>query len=95
MDQEKLKRTLNSAGKECFVKYFPLFNDRNLTNGEVAEIIKKERNYTDYACKSRVTHSRMIIDSGNLKEALNIIVCSKKLDSVTVKLAEAHLRKLL
>jgi hypothetical protein len=95
MDKEKLKRTLESVGKECFVKYFPLFKDRNLSNGEIAEIIKRERNYTDYACKTRTGHSRMIIDSGNAKEALKIIISSKKLVSSTVKLAEGHLKNLL
>lgn len=90
-----LNRTLKSAGKECFVYYFPLFNDKSLSNGEVAEIIKSERNYTDKACKSRTRHSRMIIDSGNLIEALKNIISSKKVTPSAVKSAEKYLNELL
>lgn len=93
MDKEKLKRTLNSVGKKCFVKYFPLFNDNSFSNGEIAKIIKQERGYTDHACKTRTGHSRIIIDSGNLKEALTIIISSKRLDSSVIALAQDHLEK--
>ena len=94
MDNKKLRRTLQSAGMECFVNYLLIFNDRNISDAEVAKIIKNERNYTDLACKTRTRHSRMIIDAGKLQEALQVIASSKKVEFKATEKAKELLQLL-
>jgi hypothetical protein len=94
MQSERLIRYLNSVGKECFVKYFELFNDGNTPNREIAETIKEENGYTEKACNSRTGHARMIIREGGAEAALRIIVESRRLKIGVVRQAERLLRKI-
>ncbi|MBM9512016.1 hypothetical protein [Desulfogranum marinum] len=84
MDEKRLVRYLNSVGKECFVKYFRIFNDFNMSNSEIADIIEEENGYTRKACNSRTGHARMIIREGGAKDALEIIAASNRLSAEIV-----------
>ena len=77
MTDAQLDRYLRSVGKECFVTYFEVFNDRHLENRDIAEKIYKERGYTWNACNSRTGHARMIINAGRAKDALMLVANSK------------------
>ncbi len=37
MNDEQLERSLRSIGKECFVKYYELFQDRNWSKEDLIE----------------------------------------------------------
>ena len=67
MTDAQLDRYLRSVGKECFVEYFEVFNDRHLDNRDIAERIHKECGYTWKACNSRTGHARGIINAGARK----------------------------
>ena len=54
MDIIKLKRTINSIGKSCFVKYFFLFKNNLISDNTLIEIISKTENYKYTATKTRV-----------------------------------------
>jgi hypothetical protein len=78
-----MERKLNSVGKKCFVKYFYQFSDPNLTNSDVVEILNHENGYTIKACQTRVSKARSIIHGGLSCQALETIISSSKVDSVT------------
>ena len=73
MNDQQLKRNLQSISKEGFVKYFHLFSDFSRSNEEVVAVIKSEMDYTDKSCKSRTSHARSIIKAGRARDALIII----------------------
>ena len=78
-------RLLNSVGKECFVKYFEEFRSTELSNSELAEIISNQENYILEATKTRVSSARKIITFNNAREALELIIDSKRLESDIVE----------
>ena len=78
-------RLLNSIGKECFVKYFDEFKSNKLSNSELAEIISNQENYSLQATKVRVNSARKIIKFENEREALELIIDSKRLESDIVE----------
>jgi len=81
MLDSKISRLLNSIGKECFVKYYDEFNNSKLSNLELAEIISNLENYSLQATKVRVNSARKIIKFQNEREALALIISSKRLES--------------
>ncbi len=83
MDQEQLKRTLNSVGKSCFVKYFNEFKNPAYSNQELVYLLHRNEGYEKTACNTRVTKSRKIFREGMEKEALEIIISSQKVDVKT------------
>lgn len=94
MQKERLTRYLNSVGKECFVKYFELFNDDNIPNHKIAEIIFDENGYTEKSCNSRTGHARMIIREDGAEEAFRIITESRRLEIGVIKQAKKHLQNI-
>ena len=70
MNDQQLKRRLQSVGKEVFVTYFCEFADPSI---DAAVILKRDRCYTEGSCKSRTNHARGIIKAGRAKDALTII----------------------
>ena len=79
MNDQQLRRNLRSVGKACFVKYFENFRDSNLSNSDVASLLKTE-GYTWGSCLSRTSHARAIINSSRCKDALLSICESMRLE---------------
>ena len=77
MNDEQLKRRLQSVGMACFVTYFRNFGDFSLPNEDLAELIRTERGYTEKACRSRISHARSIIKAGRAKDAFAMIANAK------------------
>ena len=78
MDDKQLERSLQSIGKECFVKYFEDFMNSRLKNGDLIELLMSSEGYEESGCKTRVSQSRRIIDAGRADDALNIIMASQR-----------------
>jgi hypothetical protein len=86
-----VKRLLNSIGKECYVKYFYKFKDNNISNIELVEMISSEQKYSFEATKTRVNSARRILKHSLEKEALNLIVSSKRVKpALIVKAKEIY-----
>lgn len=79
MNDQQLDRNLRSIGKTCFVKYFEKFCDSNLSNSDVASLIKAE-GYTWKSCLSRTSHARAIINSPRCRDALLAVCESMRLE---------------
>jgi protease II len=88
MEEKRLVRYLNSVGKKCFVKYYEMFSDSNLSNQEIVDIIETENSYTRKACNSRTSHARMILREGGAKDALELIASSDRLSSEVITQAK-------
>ena len=95
MDDYQLDRNLRSIGKECFIAYFNQFSNPQLTNQEIAELMKKERGYTSKACQSRTSHARSIIRAGRAKDAMEIIRDSERVRDQRIRDRAARLADLL
>jgi hypothetical protein len=80
MEDKWLKRYLKSVGMGCFIRYFNQFNDPDLSNSEIADIIYEEMDYTYKACNSRVGHARMIIRAGKAQDAFEMIANANRVD---------------
>lgn len=78
MNNEQLKRSLQSIGMACFVKYFPQFSDASMSNEDLIELLIRRERYMESGCKTRVTQSRRIIASGRAVDALLIVASSAR-----------------
>ncbi len=94
MLESKLKRHLQSIGKECFVRYFHLFNNSRMENADIIEILFRECNYTGKACASRTSKARAIIREGGAIQALEDISNSQRVAPEVIMLAHKHLTNL-
>ena len=72
MDDRQLIRTLRSVGMEVFETFYDQFADESLTNQQVVELLKEQRNYTEQSYRTRVSHARMIIRAGRGPDALRL-----------------------
>ena len=81
MDDQQLKGTLESIGKECFVTYFCKFDDTSLSNEDVTEMLMQDRSYKEKASPTRVSNARRIIKAGRAKDALMLISASPRMSS--------------
>lgn len=88
MTQQQLERSLQSIGKECFVRYFEYFNDNHYSNGDLVSFLVQKEGYMESGCKVRVSQSRRIIKEEMVEDALNVIISSKRLDSATLMSAK-------
>lgn len=79
MDDKQLERSLQSIGKECFVKYFENFKDFRYQNEELIELLMSNEGYEESGCKTRVNQSRRIINAGRENDALSIIMASQRI----------------
>jgi len=77
MNDHQFKRTLQSVGQSCFVKYFNSFSSEILTREDIIEKLESETNYTRKSCTSRTGHAQRIINSGLAKKALETIISSQ------------------
>ncbi len=85
MNDQQLKRRLQSVGKEVFVTYFCEFADPSI---DAAAILKRDRCYTEGSCKNRTSHASGIINAGRAKEALIIISGSRVSPQVVARTKE-------
>ncbi len=84
MNDKQLKKTLQSVGMTCFVKYFRLFANLSLSDDYVTRQLLKSEEWDESAARGfRVRGARRIIRAGGSKDALKLISESKRL---------AHLR---
>jgi hypothetical protein len=93
MDDKQLLRTIQSVGKGCFIKYYELFRDSTQSNENLVELLMIEEGYTETASRTRVSHSRRIIQSGRAPEILAEIALSARLDYKIIAKAKELLRK--
>ena len=76
MTDEQLRRSLQSIGMACFVKYFPQFSDETMSNEDLIELLMREENYMESGCTTRVTQARRIIARERAVDALLIVASS-------------------
>ena len=77
MNEQQLRRTLNSVGMRCFIKYFRQFCDPSLSNEDVAAQIEEAERYPAKACRARTSGARRIIRAGRGRDVLEKIATSK------------------
>ncbi|MFK8050732.1 MAG: hypothetical protein AB8B81_20070 [Halioglobus sp.] len=76
MPNHKLKRNLLAVGHSCFVTYYSLFANRNISREKVVATLLKETGYTEQSCLSRTVKARRILDAERGVDALRLIVSS-------------------
>lgn len=89
MNDDQLERSLQSIGKECFVKYFDEFSDNRLKDHDLIDLLMKNENYKESGCKTRVSQSRRIIKEGRAKDALKVVAGSSRVPDPIRRQAEA------
>ena len=77
MEKEKLIRTLNSVGKECFITYFDHFINLSIPNYEIVKKLFSETKYTKNSCVTRTSKARSIVKKGMVKDALYVVSSAK------------------
>lgn len=83
-----LVRSLNSIGKECFIKYFEDFSDLSISKEYLINLISTRENYKITATRTRVNNARNIFKHGFEERALDLIIDSNKLDEYIRNKAE-------
>ena len=78
MNDEQLRRSLQSIGMACFVRYFPQFSDKSMGNEDLIELLMRKENYMESGCITRVTQARRIIASERALDALLIVESSAR-----------------
>lgn len=81
MNDEQLRRSLQSIGMACFVRYFPQFSDESMNNEDLIELLMRNENYMESGCRTRVTQARRIIASERAVDALLIVASSDRVPS--------------
>lgn len=89
MDDTQLKRSLQSIGLTCFIKYFEAFENKDIENVDLIEGLMKVENYYESGAKKRVSQSRRIIKEERVADALNIIIESQKVEEWVKSKAES------
>jgi hypothetical protein len=74
-----IETSLRSMGKTCFVNYYAAFANPNLSTHDLIETLMDKEGYTETASRTRTSNARRIINSGNAKRALELIVSSGRL----------------
>jgi len=78
MNDAQLERSLRSIGMACFVKYFSKFSDVSMSNNDLIALLKREENYVESGCRTRVTQSRRIIANGRAQDALLLVASAAR-----------------
>ncbi len=81
MDDQQLKRSLQSIGMACFVKYYEMFADSSVSNDTAVDALMKQEKYSESGSRIRVNQSRRIIREGRRDDALEHIAQSNRIDS--------------
>ncbi|WP_217523199.1 hypothetical protein [Vibrio metschnikovii] len=79
MDDKQLDRSLRSIGKECFVKYYELFQDRNWSKEDLIEHLIAVEGYQESGCITRISKSRRIFNDHREYDALDMVISSNRL----------------
>ncbi len=86
MNDKQLRRSLQSIGMACFVRYFPQFSNESMRNEDLIELLMTQENYQEAACRTRVTQARKIIANERAVDALLIVASSVRVpDEVTME----------
>jgi hypothetical protein len=79
MDDHKLRQSLNSIGKACFVKYYELFRNKSSTEiWFVVDFLMRAEHITEAGAKIRVGFARGIFNAGRQNDALKIVAQSER-----------------
>lgn len=78
MNSEQLRRSLQTIGMACFVKYFQQFSDESMSKEDLIELLRRNENYMETGCIPRVTQARRIIASERAVDALLIVASSAR-----------------
>lgn len=76
MNDAQLRRSLQSIGKACFVRYFPQFSDNSLSNADLIELLMRQEDYLETGCITRVIQARRILANERAVDALLIVASS-------------------
>jgi hypothetical protein len=89
MDNHKLRQSLNSIGKACFIKNYDLFRNKSSTDVLFAvDFLMKTENITEAGAKIRVGFARGIFNAGRQNDALKIIAQSERVSRDLAEKAE-------
>lgn len=90
-----VERALNSIGKKCFIDFYEDFRNNSDRNTLAQKLLANNENATSpLAQMTRINYARWIFDNKNEKEALLIIINSKRLDNTTKDKAKAYYNSL-
>ncbi len=87
MDDKQLDRSLRSIGKECFVKYYELFQDQNWSKEDLIEHLIALEGYQESGCITRISQSRRIFNDHREYDALDMVISSNRLPSEIIEKA--------
>lgn len=93
MNQEQLKRSMQSAGMETFVKYYEAFSDHTIEEGNLVDGLMKIEQYSESSARMKVTFSRRIFDNEREADALRMVVEASRVPSWVVEKAKYLLEK--
>ena len=82
---KKLLDELNTVGFN--------FSDPDSDEAYIMQLMSAKETYEDFVCQEKIAAAKSIIAQGLGREALQIILCSNKVDSKTVQLAEILLQE--
>lgn len=94
MNDEQLRRSLQSIGMACFVRYFQQFSDESMNNEDLIELLMRTENYMESGCRTRVTQARRIIASERALDALQIVASSGRVPDEVSTTASSLARNL-
>lgn len=91
---EDLNRTLAAVGKAVFVKFYYDFKDFSVPKDELAKKILSENPESKSESQNfRIPRARHIFELGQEKEALRIIIESKRVDTKVIERAKEILAR--
>ena len=91
---EDLNKTLAAVGKAVFVNFYYDFKDFSISKDELAKKILSENPGSKSDSQNfRIPRARHIFESGQEKEALRIIIESKRVDKKAIEKAKNILVK--
>lgn len=90
---KKLLDELKTVGFKVFVEYYKEFSDPDNNEAYIMQLMSAKETYEESVCQEKISAAKSIIAQGLGREALQIILCSNKVDSKTVQLAEILLQE--
>lgn len=94
MNDEQLRRSIQTIGMGCFVKYYEAFSDPSKQEEDLIDALMKLEGYEESGAKARVLQSKRIFREDCAAEALSIIKKSIKAESWVISKAEFLCRKI-
>lgn len=93
MDDEQLKRSIQSIGMGCFAKYFEAFSDAEKNDDDLIDALTKIEGYEESGARTRVLSARRIIREDRAADALKKIANSEKTEPWVVAKARFLVEK--